>query len=83
VWAQLRADALGLPHDRVASADTCPVGAALLAAIAIGLHDDLASAAAALPPPAESFEPRGSLDEPYTRYRTLVDSLARLAAAPW
>jgi xylulokinase len=82
-WAQLRADALGLPHDRAANADTCPVGAALLASIAIGVHTDLASAAASLPPPAETFQPSGSLDEPYAGYRRLVATLAPLADDAW
>ena len=87
VWAQLRADVLGLPHDAAASTDTCPIGAAMIAAVAAGVHPDLAAAAALAPPPARSFAPdpraRGAVDAAYRRYRTLVDHLAPLSVAPW
>jgi len=83
VWAQLRADALGIPHDVAASADTCPVGAAMIATVAAGIHADLATAAALAPPPARTFEPGGSLDDAYARYRRLIAQLAPLASSPW
>lgn len=75
IWAQIRADVLGLPHDVAASADTCPIGAAMIAAVAAGMHPDLAGAAALAPPPARTFEPAARLDEPYARYQRLVDQL--------
>ena len=90
VWAQLRADLLGLPHDVAASADTCPIGAAMIAAVAAGVHGDLAAAAAFAPPPARSFAPaaRGggaaeAADAAYRRYRALVERLAPLSERPW
>ncbi len=87
VWAQLRADVLGLPHDVAASADTCPVGAAMMASVAAGVHRDLAAAAALAPPVARSYQPdpdaRGAADAAYRRYRTLVEALAPLSASPW
>ncbi|HWO25390.1 MAG TPA: FGGY family carbohydrate kinase [Kofleriaceae bacterium] len=87
VWAQLRADVLGLPHDVAASTDTCAIGAAMLAAVAAGVHRDLAAAAALAPPPARSFAPdpgaRGAADAAYRRYRALVEALAPLATRPW
>ena len=36
VWTQIRADALGLPHHVAARTDTCAVGAAMIAAVAVG-----------------------------------------------
>ncbi|HWU91347.1 MAG TPA: FGGY-family carbohydrate kinase, partial [Kofleriaceae bacterium] len=86
VWAQLRADVLGVPHDVAASTDTCPIGAAMIASVAAGVHADLAAAAALAPPPAKSFEPgpgAAAADAAYRRYRALVDQLAPLSRAPW
>jgi xylulokinase len=87
VWAQLRADVLGLPHDVAASTDTCPIGAAMIASVAAGVHRDLAAAAALAPPPARSFAPdprsRAAGEAAYRCYRVLVEQLAPLSAAPW
>jgi sugar (pentulose or hexulose) kinase len=83
VWSQIRADATGLPHQTAAAEDTCPIGAAMIASVAAGIHDDLAAAAAHVPAPRDIAAPARSLDEPYQRYRTLVTQLAALAVAPW
>jgi xylulokinase len=83
VWTQIRADALGRPHDVAARSDTCPIGAAMIAAVAIGMQPDLATAAATAPPPAMTVLPRASLNDAYERYRTLQAQLASLAAQPW
>jgi xylulokinase len=83
VWAQLRADVLGIPHQVAPRTDTCPIGAAMIAAVAAGLHADLAAAAALLPPPVDAFTPGDRLDAPYERYRRLVAQLAGLATSPW
>lgn len=82
-WAQIRADVLGKRHDVAWSADTCPVGAAMIATVAAGTHADLASAAAQLPRPSKSFAPVIGLDDAYARYRRLVSELASLARSPW
>ncbi|HLL23899.1 MAG TPA: FGGY family carbohydrate kinase [Kofleriaceae bacterium] len=82
-WSQVRADVLGLPHDIAWSADTCPVGAAMIAAVAAGIHADVSAAAAVLPKSSRSFAPRGNVDEAYARYQRLVAALAPMAAAPW
>ncbi len=74
-WTQLRADALGLPHQVAARTDTCAVGAAMIAAVSAGLVSDLATACALAPPPAATFHPRGSLDDAYARYRRLAAHL--------
>lgn len=88
VWAQLRADLLGVPHAAAAAiADTSALGAAMIAAVAAGAHADLTAAAALAPPPGRSFEPdpraRAAADAAYHRYRALVDQLAPLANTPW
>lgn len=83
VWMQLRADALGLPHRVANRTDTCAVGAAMLAAVAIGAHTDIYTAAANAGQHPTTFEPRESLEEPYARYCRLVTALAPLADQPW
>ena len=87
VWGQLRADVLGLPHHVAARTDACPIGAAMIAAVAAGLAPDLASLAARVPPPAMTFAPdpaaAPAAAEAYARYQRLVDQLAPLALAPW
>jgi xylulokinase len=79
VWAQIRADVTGLPVRRAARLDTCPVGAAMLAAVAAGTVPDLAAAAARIPPAEPAAEPRpehrAAADEAHARYRRLYDSL--------
>lgn len=80
VWTQIRADALGLRHDVAARADSCAVGAAMLAAVSIGAVPDLHSAARLAPPHSPAALPQRSLDEPYARYRDLVMRLVTSAA---
>jgi len=83
VWSQLRADALGIVHQVAPHSDTCPLGAAMIAAVVGGIHPDLAAAAALAPPAIEAFTPGDRLDQPYERYRRLVAQLAGLATSPW
>jgi xylulokinase len=82
-WSQIRADVLGKRHDVAWSADTCPVGAAMIAAVAAGIHGDLAAAAAQLPGSTKSFTPSARQDDAYARYQQLVAQLAPLASRPW
>lgn len=72
VWLQIRADALQLPHHVAARTDTCAIGAAMIASVAAGLHDDLSRAAAHAPPPRAIVTPRGNLDDAYARYQILA-----------
>lgn len=83
LWAQLRADATGLRHEAIANPNTSPLGAAMIASVAAGIHADLEAAAARVTPPHTVFEPRTSLDESYDRYRRLVAALAPLSASRW
>ncbi len=78
VWNQIRADALARPHHVAARHDTCAVGAAMLAAVAIGLYRDLGAVCATAPAPAATFQPNGSLDAAYERFRRLVAQIAPL-----
>jgi len=87
VWAQIRADILGLPHRIAARTDATPIGAAMIAAVAAGIAPDLASLAALAPPPRAELAPDPEAAEPaaaaYGRYQRLVEQLAPLAASPW
>ncbi len=83
VWAQIRADVIGLRHETVANPDTSPIGAAMIASVAAGIHADLIAAAALIAQPRELFRPSDRLDDEYERYRKLVTQLAPLSTAPW
>jgi len=74
VWSQLRADTLGLTHRVGPHADSSPIGAAMIAAVAGGLVPDLAHAAALVPPASEIYTPgpREAADAAYRRYQALV-----------
>ncbi|HEX2691384.1 MAG TPA: FGGY family carbohydrate kinase [Kofleriaceae bacterium] len=87
VWAQIRADVLGVPHRVAAHTDATPIGAAMIAAVAAGLAPDLATLAARVPPPVATFTPDQAAAplaaEAYGRYQRLVEQLAPLSTAPW
>lgn len=83
LWTQIRADALQLPHRVSAQTDSCPIGAAMLALVALGQYPDLQTAARHAPPPGPPVMPASNLDEAYERYRRLVDHVAPLGDQPW
>jgi xylulokinase len=87
VWAQIRADVLGLPHHVAARTDAAPIGAAMIAAVAAGLAPDLATLAALVPAPSARFTPDSAAApaaaEAYGRYQRLVAQLAPLATSRW
>ncbi len=78
VWTQIRADVLGLPHRVAARTDTSAIGAAMLAAVAVGTLPDLHSAATLAPAHSPAVMPQRPLDEAYDRYCQLVTKLV-----PW
>lgn len=84
LWARIRADACGLPVLRVSEVDTAPVGAAMLASVAAGLHPDLRACAAALPAARERLEPDPRSSAAYSRsyraYRRLFECLRPMFA---
>ena len=54
---QITADVFGRPAVRSASHDTTALGAAIVAAVALGLHDDVPSAVQAMVRPGRTFTP--------------------------
>ena len=76
LWLQIRADALGLSHHVAARTDTSATGAAMIAAVAAGLHADLRAAAALAEPPRAIIDPdrnaKDAYDEAYLRYQNLT-----------
>lgn len=84
VWAQIRADVSGRPVEIVDAADASPIGAAILAATAIGLSSSVQQAAERLSGGIETIDPnpsaKATYDRSYRRYRTLFDALTPLHA---
>jgi xylulokinase len=85
VWAQIRADVLGRPIDRLVNLDSGLVGAAMLAGVGAGLFATLEEAARRMCRVDRTFEPNpartAAHDEGFGRYRELY---ARLKGfKPW
>lgn len=84
VWAQIRADVSGRPVEIASAADASPIGAAIVAATAIGLSSSLQQAAERLSGGIETIDPnpsaKATYDRSYRRYRTLFDALTPLHA---
>ena len=77
--AQIRADVTGRAVEVAGEIDGCPLGAAMLAAVAAGLAPDVATASSWAPPPAATIEPitthRAAMDDGHARYRRLFAAL--------
>ena len=80
LWRQIKADVTGLPVRVPTSVETTATGAAILAAVASGVHDSVAAAAAAF----VSFRPEEHTPDPeraavyedaYRRYREVYFAL--------
>ena len=80
LWRQIKADVTDLPVRTPTSVETTATGAAILAAVASGVHADVGEAVRAF----VSFRPevhepdpsvRGAYDEAYGRYRAVYDAL--------
>jgi xylulokinase len=84
LWAQMRADLMGLPVLVPHRVDTSPVGAAMLAAVAAGLVENLRAAAALVQEPVAPLAPvtenREAYEKAYARYRQLFGSLKPMFA---
>jgi len=82
VWAHIRADLVQRPAEISGVADSSPVGAGLLAAVAAGAARNLDEAAGRIAPPTTVIAPDPSVrqvyDDAYGRYRRLFDSLKPL-----
>ena len=79
LWAKIRADCSGLPVEIPRTADTSPVGAAVCAAVAGGVQENLAACAGLVGAVAETIDPnlanRTAYDDAYGAYRRLFNSL--------
>jgi xylulokinase len=82
LWAQIRADCLGRPLDRVSYADVGCLGAATMAAVGVGAYDSLAGAIAAMTRVERQFEPdprkKGRYDAMYENYVRATHALRPL-----
>jgi xylulokinase len=79
LWAQMRADIMGLPALVPQRVDTSPIGAAMLAAAAAGLVGNLRAAAELVQEPMAPLAPAAAngdaYEQAYARYRRLFRSL--------
>lgn len=82
LWAQIRADCLGRPLDRVAHLDVGCLGAAILAAVGIGAHASLAEGTAAMTQVERTFEPEprraARYDAMFEAYKAATQALKPL-----
>ncbi len=85
LWPQIRADIAAVPVAVHPRADTCPVGAAMLAAVAGGVQPDLAACVGRLNQPRATIHPLAeavaAYRQAYTDYRALFASLRPLWAS--
>jgi len=88
IWGQIRADLTGLSVALPNEADSSPIGAAMLAAVAAGGIADLRQAASLVRGTRETLQPvadnKAVYDDAYARYRRLFAALKPLyePAAP-
>jgi xylulokinase len=82
LWSQIRADATGLAAEIPSTQDTSPIGAAMLAAVAVGAWPDVAAAAELVGEIDRDVEPepaaKDAYDGAYARYRELFECLRPL-----
>jgi xylulokinase len=74
LWAQIRADCLGRPLDRVACLDVGCLGAAIMAAVGVGAHPSLADAVRSMTRIERTFQPDAAM---MPRYAALYDTYVR------
>ncbi|RVT43463.1 FGGY-family carbohydrate kinase [Sphingobium algorifonticola] len=68
LWSQLFADILGLPVLVSQTSDIGALGAAMIAAVASGIYDDLPVAQAVMTANFAAFHPFGEYEQRYARY---------------
>jgi len=85
VWAQIRADLTGTPVERLIGNDASAMGAAMLAAVAVGGVRNIAAASELLDLSVGRVEPNpvssARYDDAYGRYQKLFDALAPMYEA--
>ena len=83
LWAQVRADCLGRPLDRVTCVDVGCLGAAMMAAVGIGAFPSMAKAVVAMAKVERTFEPDAKAKPRYdAMYATYVRAMEALAPHP-
>jgi len=75
VWTQIKADILGMPVHRPRYTEAASLGAAILAATAVGLVTDPEATARAWNPPRETFTPNAEATRIYQDRRALFDDV--------
>ncbi len=78
-WCALKADVTGVPVIRTRAAETGLVGAAMAAAVGLGLHRDLRHAAARMVKRERRFAPRARYAGAYAVRAAQYDAIRRLA----
>lgn len=85
IWGQLFADALGLPIEVTDGSELGARGAAISAAVAVGLHGSMQDAVSKMVRLVDRFEPdadqHGAYDKKYRRFRDTTRALGALASA--
>jgi xylulokinase len=83
-WCRMKADVIGVPVLRATEAETGVVGAAIAAAVGLGIHGNVSDAAAAMVAPGQRFEPRRRHAAIYAaraaRYQQVKQAALALAA---
>jgi xylulokinase len=83
LWAQIRADCIGRPLDRVTCVDVGCLGAAVMAAVGIGAFPTIADAVVAMTRIERTFEPDARAMARYdAMYETYVRAIEVLAPHP-
>jgi xylulokinase len=84
LWSQIKADVTGLPVRTMEAEETASLGAAVLGAVAAGIHPDVRSACDRFVAPRAEFAPnpqnRSVYGEGYARYQKAVAALRGLYA---
>jgi xylulokinase len=75
LWAQIKADILGFPVYRPRYTEAASLGAAILAATAVGLIADPEATARRWNPPVETFTPNPEATRLYQDRRRLFDDV--------
>ena len=78
-WCSLKADVLGIPVIRSRAAETGLVGAAMAAAVGLGWHGTLRSAASRMARPGRRFAPHARTAAAYARRAAIYDAVKRYA----
>jgi xylulokinase len=83
LWCQVQADMIGAPGERYRSAPSAPIGAALVAGVALGVWPDLQTAVSNIRKDGERFEPDPLRVERYRELALARQSLIETLRPSW